>query len=345
MVIRNDMKIGLVVGGLALLLLLLIGYLAITPSAPTTASATGADGDEIVIPDSATPTAPDRDARAVAGGPATPPEAAPTTPTPGDSANRIAQVTPVEQAGGTASPTSSSSDNPWATIYAGGPAQGDGPAPVVERTPDPYADAPAPTFERGNLPPLAMATTPSSTSTSTPSRPAFTPNVFGNGPPATPASTGSPAPSPATSGTTSGGSGSTHTVAEGESFYTIARAAYGDGDLYPAIAAANPSVDPSRLKVGAVLNLPPEPQVKTAAATTPATTAASAIPAIAGPVAVGPNQYRVEPGDTLSAIAAKRLGSSARWEAIYDRNRDQIGDDPAALKVNAVLEIPQPAGR
>ena len=52
-----------------------------------------------------------------------------------------------------------------------------------------------------------------------------------------------------------------------------------------------------------------------------------------------PNQYTVKPNDTLSSIAKQALGSPNRWEALYNLNRDKIGDDPGALKVGTVLRL------
>ncbi|MEB3198830.1 MAG: LysM peptidoglycan-binding domain-containing protein [Candidatus Sericytochromatia bacterium] len=51
-------------------------------------------------------------------------------------------------------------------------------------------------------------------------------------------------------------------------------------------------------------------------------------------------RYVVEPGDTLSAIALRELGSEALWTTIYYANRDQLVD-PHWLKVGTVLKIPR----
>ena len=48
----------------------------------------------------------------------------------------------------------------------------------------------------------------------------------------------------------------THVVARGETFTTIAAAEYGSGKYWKRLADANPRVNPSRLKIGTVLNVP-----------------------------------------------------------------------------------------
>tara|TARA_R100000027_G_scaffold38198_2_gene28193 strand:- start:22669 stop:23370 length:702 start_codon:yes stop_codon:yes gene_type:complete len=49
--------------------------------------------------------------------------------------------------------------------------------------------------------------------------------------------------------------------------------------------------------------------------------------------------YVVQPGDTLSSIARKVLGSSARWEDIFQSNRDLLRS-PNDLRVGQELRIP-----
>jgi nucleoid-associated protein YgaU len=49
--------------------------------------------------------------------------------------------------------------------------------------------------------------------------------------------------------------------------------------------------------------------------------------------------YTVQPGDTLSAIAKKHLGSANAYMAIFNANRDQLSD-PDKIKPGQVLTIP-----
>lgn len=53
-------------------------------------------------------------------------------------------------------------------------------------------------------------------------------------------------------------------------------------------------------------------------------------------------QYTVQPGDFLSAIAQRFYGdgSEAAWRRIYDANRDVIGSDPNQIEPGMVLRIP-----
>lgn len=53
--------------------------------------------------------------------------------------------------------------------------------------------------------------------------------------------------------------------------------------------------------------------------------------------------YVVRPGDTLSTIAARCLGSSQRYQEIFDANRDVLAN-PNALQVGMELRLP-PASR
>lgn len=51
-------------------------------------------------------------------------------------------------------------------------------------------------------------------------------------------------------------------------------------------------------------------------------------------------EYTVRYGDTLSGIAERFLGSSARFQEIYDANRDRM-DGPDKLKVGKAIRIPK----
>jgi nucleoid-associated protein YgaU len=49
--------------------------------------------------------------------------------------------------------------------------------------------------------------------------------------------------------------------------------------------------------------------------------------------------YTVRNGDTMSKIAARVMGSSARWHELYELNRDVI-KDPHAVKPGTVIKVP-----
>lgn len=81
-----------------------------------------------------------------------------------------------------------------------------------------------------------------------------------------------------------------YTVVKGDSFYKIAK---DHGISLKALQAANPNVDPRKLKPKQTLQIPE------AAATAPALTGSSTTPAAEG----GQTTYTVKPGDTLIKIA------------------------------------------
>lgn len=144
------------------------------------------------------------------------------------------------------------------------------------------------------------------------------------------------------------GSTRTHTVKPGETLSSIAQAAYGSSKHWPAIAKANPSIDPNRLKPRTVLTLPDPATVNTThstnATTSGNTTTSSNTtgPGTSPATVVDPaRQYKVQPGDSLHKIAAKLYGDANIWQKIYDTNKTGIGADPAKLKVGAVLNLPE----
>ncbi len=53
-------------------------------------------------------------------------------------------------------------------------------------------------------------------------------------------------------------------------------------------------------------------------------------------------QYTVQSGDTLSAIAKRLLGDAGKYMSIYNLNRDQLSD-PDKISPGQVLKIPQPS--
>lgn len=53
--------------------------------------------------------------------------------------------------------------------------------------------------------------------------------------------------------------------------------------------------------------------------------------------------HTVKSGETLSDIALKYYGSAVKekWMAIYEANKDVIGDDPNLIKEGQKLRIPE----
>lgn len=91
------------------------------------------------------------------------------------------------------------------------------------------------------------------------------------------------------------------------------------------------SQDPSRSNAAAARQADGTPPARTTERGT--TTQAQA------PPASGTRLYTVQEGDTLSRISSQFYGTSARWQDIFNANRD-ILDSPNALRVGQELKIP-----
>jgi len=62
---------------------------------------------------------------------------------------------------------------------------------------------------------------------------------------------------------------------------------------------------------------------------------------VAAPEYIG--EYTVVAGDSMGAIAAKYYGSAVeeKWMAIYEANKELIGDNPRLIKPGQTLKIPK----
>lgn len=125
----------------------------------------------------------------------------------------------------------------------------------------------------------------------------------------------------------------THRVQAGETLSSIAAKHYGNPNLFTLLVRANPQIDPNRLRIGAQIKIPPAP------GTTPSAT--SSAPEDSTATLDQSRQYRVQAGDTLSAIAIRLYGSASRWQRIYELNKDAIGSDPGRLRPGTVLVLPE----
>ncbi len=113
--------------------------------------------------------------------------------------------------------------------------------------------------------------------------------------------------------------GGTHTVAKGETLGDISAIHYGTTKHWRKIVEANPGLDPARLKIGQVIQIP-------AVETAPA---AAATPG-------GADSYTVKKGESYYTIAKKMLGSSSRWREI-----ERLNNIPAEeLRAGAVIKLP-----
>ena len=112
-------------------------------------------------------------------------------------------------------------------------------------------------------PPASDVHTPISNSPGSPSdssKPGGTTDILIDRPTAHENTTGSPTPA-----TQPSGEGRPHTVQRGETFSSISKAAYGSSRYFRQIIAANPTVNPNRLRPGTVINLPDISAVKASA--------------------------------------------------------------------------------
>jgi nucleoid-associated protein YgaU len=126
-----------------------------------------------------------------------------------------------------------------------------------------------------------------------------------------------------------------HVIRSGETFSSIAAAAYGSSAYYAHLVRANPSVNPNRLRPGMVIKIPPRTQV--VAANTAAETARTLDER---------SEYRVQGGDSLYKISMKLYGKPDQMDKIYELNKTLIGSDKTKLHVGQVLKLPgQPTAR
>lgn len=148
-----------------------------------------------------------------------------------------------------------------------------------------------------------------------------------------------------------------HVVVAGDTWWSIAERAYGEGRLYKPLFAWNRAIDPRvSLTPGTTLEVPPLDSLATAhASLLPSDLAtaqspgglvqASAVapleqPAFGSPPAAGGNTVVVREGDTLISIAREQLGSSARWRELYEANREVLGRSPGPLTPGTQLVLP-----
>jgi nucleoid-associated protein YgaU len=148
-------------------------------------------------------------------------------------------------------------------------------------------------------------------------------------------------PAPAAGPVAQPKAGSTHVVQSGETFSSIAQAAYGSASYFPHLIRANPAANPNNLKLGTTITIPPLDQVK---ATAGAAATATGNAAVTEEVKLDPTrQYRVASGDSLYKISLKVYGKSTYVEKLYDANKTAIGPNPTKLKLGMILDLPEKA--
>jgi nucleoid-associated protein YgaU len=127
-------------------------------------------------------------------------------------------------------------------------------------------------------------------------------------------------------GSSSGGGvipGSVHVVVAGDTLEGITVGHYGDRRLIAALAAHNRITDPSTIRLGQRIELPPAAFLRGDAGPAIASAAGSSAAARTVSTRNAANWfYIVRKGDTLSEIAAEQLGTSKAWTLIIELNRD-----------------------
>jgi nucleoid-associated protein YgaU len=141
-----------------------------------------------------------------------------------------------------------------------------------------------------------------------------------------------------------------HVVQPGENYWSIAKQHYSAGRYFGALAEYNKSriADPKQLKPGMKVLIPSAGTLEQrfAKLIQPGGPGAGQKKAKSGLSfdAHGMPQYCVGEGDTLGTIAQRHLGRFARWEEIYNLNRDQLKTQDA-LKLGTILRMPEDASQ
>lgn len=147
-----------------------------------------------------------------------------------------------------------------------------------------------------------------------------------------------------------------HVVRAGDTLEKIAQMYYGQPSLAGALRQANPQLGGKSLRAGIKVKVPAEADLPrlTQAPSAPAadtslavhvdtgTTAMTAGPSTqpAGVMALGPQDYKVQKGDTLYSIARKQLGSGKRFQELLELNTQMLGGKPSGLRPGQILHLP-----
>ncbi|MBI3290401.1 LysM peptidoglycan-binding domain-containing protein [Candidatus Microgenomates bacterium] len=138
--------------------------------------------------------------------------------------------------------------------------------------------------------------------------------------------------------------GGTHTVAAGETLWSISEKYYQSGYNWTDIAEANNLKNPGEIEVGQTLIIPKvEPKQATLAQESPATTpeispSPTAAPAQPSAITAG-TEYTVVKGDHLWGIAVRTYGDGYQWVKIWRANK-QI-KNPNLIFVDQKINLPQ----
>lgn len=127
----------------------------------------------------------------------------------------------------------------------------------------------------------------------------------------------------------------TYRVKPGDTLWSIAQEFYDDGHLHDELAAYNEGriVPGGGLRIGATILIPGKGQLLLGEQP------ARATPRNEVPATTQPDTYTVQPGDTLSGISQRLLGTAKRWDEILSLNSEQL-DAPEDLRVGMELRLP-----
>ncbi len=112
----------------------------------------------------------------------------------------------------------------------------------------------------------------------------------------------------------------THSVAAGDSLWSIAQKYYGDGNKWQDLVKANNLNAKGEVEVGQNLNIP-------------------SLVTVAEPPAQAQKTYTVKAGDCLWDIAVASYGDGYKWAQIYEANKSSISD-PNLIYTGQVIAIP-----
>ena len=125
----------------------------------------------------------------------------------------------------------------------------------------------------------------------------------------------------------------THVVASGETLGDISKIHYGTTTRWREIAAANGNLDPTRLKVGQKLQIPPDTRSGSSSTSSSSSSGATRVRSSSS----GTREYTIKRGDTLGEIAQRELGTATRWREIQTMNP---GLNPMRLVVGKKIQLP-----
>jgi nucleoid-associated protein YgaU len=333
---RKDVKFGLTIGGI--LVVTLVIYVIVLSRGPAVPQKIGltlpSQTDQSAAPKDVAKTDTDdqADANAPVTGDSTP--ATPSASTPSATDGQLSSVSPAPAT----QPATASNTPPsdWDSALSHGlPPALSAPQRTVTPTIDP-SQAPLARAEVNRPPTVPMidslpTTQPTRTFTAEAPTIDSTPSpLYASAAPTAPAAVDPPTIDPSASPATP----RTHRVTAGESPYSIAQAVYGNGRYYKQILAANPKIDPHRLRIGQILVIPE------LSSTDKGRNAVSS--SASSPAAIDTStQYVVARGDTLETISRKLYGGPAMIERLYEANKAVIGPDENVLKIGWVLKLPE----